>query len=208
MKWQTKARVHGALDRFPFGSAIHYALQRHVIGSLPRKYDPKYLSYLQWHRANIERSAGSLEQATLFEFGAGWDLFYNLALYCYGCNRQVIVDLNRYAKVELINHEIERLNRLPDADFLRRPGQTIRRLEELERFGIDYLAPADARATGLAAGSIHAVISTNTMEHVPFPELEAILNEAHRILRPDGISVCTSRLRRSLLLCGQIDRTL
>lgn len=187
MKWKTKARVHAALDKVPFGGSIYYALQRHIIGSLPRKYDPKYLSYLDWHRANIVKSVGGLENVTLFEFGAGWDLFYNLGLYCYGCNRQVIVDLNRHAKIELINHEIERLKRVDDAGFTRTPNCTITRLEGLADFGIDYRAPADARETGLPEGSIDAVISTNTMEHIPFPDLTAILKEAARILKPGGI---------------------
>ena len=51
---------------------------------------------------------------------------------------------------------------------LRDPGGPIASLEELEaRFGIRYLAPRDARATALPAGSVDFVSSTSTLEHVP-----------------------------------------
>ncbi len=187
MKWQTKAKIHSALDRAPFGSQLYYLLQRRVIGSLPRKYDPKYLSYLEWHRQNITSGPNDLARTTVFEFGVGWDLFYNIALYCYGCDKQILVDLNRFAKIELINHEIDRLSKLDNPGFVRRPPGRIRKLDDLAAMGIDYRAPADARDTGLPPESVDVVISTNTMEHVPFDDLAAILREAHRLLRRNGI---------------------
>jgi SAM-dependent methyltransferase len=57
----------------------------------------------------------------------------------------------------------------------------------LARLGIGYRAPADARATDLADGSIDVVTSTNTLEHVPPEDILSILRECRRILADDGL---------------------
>jgi hypothetical protein len=56
-----------------------------------------------------------------------------------------------------------------------------------ERYGIDYLAPRDARRTGLPAQSIDLIHSTNTMEHIPPADLRLILGECRRLLAPAGL---------------------
>lgn len=187
MEWRVKAKLHAAIDTMPFGNGLYYTIQRRLTKSLPRQHSPKYFEYLDWHARNIQNAVGDWSKATVFEFGVGWDLFYNIALYCYGCNRQILFDLNRFAKVELINHEIDKLSKLDNANLRRRPKGRLSRLEDLVQMGIDYRAPADARRTLLPKCSVDAVISTNTIEHVPFPDLANILREAHRILRPGGI---------------------
>jgi SAM-dependent methyltransferase len=55
------------------------------------------------------------------------------------------------------------------------------------RFGIRYLAPRDARATGLPSASFDLVSSTFTLEHVPARDLAAIFPECARLLRPAGV---------------------
>jgi SAM-dependent methyltransferase len=42
-------------------------------------------------------------------------------------------------------------------------------------------------ATGLPSGSFDLVTSTDTLEHVPKPQLVRLLTECRRLLRPDGI---------------------
>ena len=54
-------------------------------------------------------------------------------------------------------------------------------------YGIEYRAPCDARATGLAADSVDCVTSTSTLEHIDPSDIGGILRECHRILRADGI---------------------
>ena len=51
---------------------------------------------------------------------------------------------------------------------------------------ITYLAPADARASGLPTGSIDAVVTTSTLEHIPRADLVQIFAECHRIVRDGG----------------------
>jgi SAM-dependent methyltransferase len=83
-----------------------------------------------------------------------------------------------------VNGVIEQLNRLATG-IVRRPGTPLQSLAELKtRFGIDYRAPADARASGLPSGSIDCVTSTYTLEHIPPEDLRRILSECHRIVKP------------------------
>jgi SAM-dependent methyltransferase len=97
-------------------------------------------------------------------------------------------------RIELVNVTLRRLRALlPELEreagrALRDPGRAeVGSVRELEaRFGISYHAPRDARATGLEAGSIDFVTSTNTLEHVPTADVVPILAECRRLLREDG----------------------
>ena len=105
------------------------------------------------------------------------------------------MDIRPNLRYELVNVSIERLTRLR-GDLEREAGRRLREpgmssvgsAAELEdRFGIAYLAPCDARATGLDAGSVDFISSTNTLEHIPADDLAPILAECRRLLRPDGV---------------------
>ena len=122
-----------------------------------------------------------------YEFGAGWDLAVPLSFWALGIERQILVDLRPNLRLELVNASIERLSQLGERRELRDPGGPISALYELEpRFGIRYLAPRDARRTGLPTGSVDFVSSTSTLEHVPVDELVPLLAESRRLLRADG----------------------
>jgi len=54
---------------------------------------------------------------------------------------------------------------------------------------IRYLAPGDARQTDLASDSVDVHFSNNVMEHVPSNDLSKILQEARRILKPQGLAL-------------------
>jgi SAM-dependent methyltransferase len=57
----------------------------------------------------------------------------------------------------------------------------------LSRSRIDYFAPADGRATGLEPNSIDLVYSNSVLEHVPREEINGLMEESFRVLRPGGI---------------------
>jgi SAM-dependent methyltransferase len=59
----------------------------------------------------------------------------------------------------------------------------------LRRAGIWYRAPADAAATGLPRASVDALFSNSVFEHVPRQTILALLREAHRVLRPSGVTI-------------------
>jgi SAM-dependent methyltransferase len=202
MRWLAKAALQRGLGLLPQqGERLNYVFQRHALHSLPvgEATLRQKFARAQQHLAAYEKHGPGVPaaKATFFEFGAGWDLAIPLAYALLGVGRQVLVDIRPSARVELVSDTIDAFERLrPQLEetagrSLRSLGGPIASLGELEhRFGFRYLAPCDARDTGLAEGSIDFVSSTDTCEHVPEPDLAAIFAECRRLLRPGGAFSC------------------
>jgi SAM-dependent methyltransferase len=199
MRWVAKAIVQKGLGALPNPERVNYVLQRHVTHSLPapeRTLRRKFRRAVQ-HLKTYERFGPDhpLGEAVFYEFGAGWDLAVPLSFWALGVDRQILVDVRPNLHLSLVNVTLERLARLgPELGQevgreLRIPRSApLRPFAELEeRFGISYLAPCDARRTGLDSGSVDFVSSTSTLEHVPHAELVPLLAESRRLLRAGGI---------------------
>jgi len=198
MNWKYKALLQQVLSTTPEGEWANYLFQRYVTRSLPPS-DAKLaevVAHAREHIAAIKRYRKSpLSEAVFYEFGAGFTLAIPLAFHCHGVNRQVLVDIRPLLRPALVNDVIVRLQRLgadgrcsriPDRGLASRKNQLF--LEQLETYyGIEYLAPFDARDTQLAANSVDCITSTNTLEHIPPADIRAILRECHRILTDDGL---------------------
>src|SRR5436305_403695 len=185
MRWVAKAALQRGLGFLPQGERLNYLFQRHVAHSLPADesvFRSKFSRALQHlHAYEKHGPARPAAEAVFYEFGAGWDLAIPLAYAALGVGRQVLVDIRPSARTELVNDSLASFGRLRGeleeiaGRELRSAGGPITRLEELEdRFGIRYLAPCDARGTGLPAKSIDFVSSTDTCEHIPGVELDQI----------------------------------
>jgi SAM-dependent methyltransferase len=189
MRWIAKALVQGGLSHVPHGDALNYVLQRRVSRSLPVP-DGIFRMHEEEARAHFEalrRHAPALDPgaAVAYEFGAGWDLVGPLTLATLGVGRQILVDIRANVRLELVNDTLRRSSLEPLAS-----------LDELEpRLGIRYLAPRDARATGLPDAAVDMVSSTFTLEHIPEPDIAAILAESARLLRPGGLVSCAIDLK-------------
>jgi SAM-dependent methyltransferase len=186
MRWLAKAALQRGLGFLPRGESLNYLFQKHVAHSLPAEesvFRRKFARAEQHIAAYEEHGPGRpLADAVFYEFGVGWDLAIPLSFAALGVGRQVLVDIRPSARVELVNHSLAQLDQL---------GEPVASLAELEaRFGIEYLAPCDARVTGLPAGSVDFVSSTDVCEHVPADDLAAIFRECHRLLRPRGAFSC------------------
>ena len=117
------------------------------------------------------------------EFGAGSDLLAALLLSAAGATEVLAFDLQPLARVDRINHIIRQLRGKVAGEW-----REIRNLNELEStYRIRYAAPGDARKTGLPDGSVDFFYSTSVMEHIPEPDLNAILRECKRIGSPDAL---------------------
>ena len=180
---------------------MNYVFQRHVLRSLPAGesvFRRKFARAQQHLRAYDEHGPGTrAADAVFYEFGAGWDLAIPLSYAALGVGRQVLVDIRPSVRVELVNDSLMAFERLwgeleAEADGkVRHLGGPIGSPAELEsRFGITYLAPRDARATGLPFESVDFVSSTDTCEHIPEDELPEIFRECFRLLRPGGAFSC------------------
>lgn len=200
MKWIVKALVQRAISYLPDPRRWNYLLQRTITKSLPvsdevfiERFGYAYdrLAFLGRHNTK------PLGELRAFEFGAGWDLAGPIAYYAMGINDQLVVDIRPGLRWELVNNQLEKLRRLGprlEAMYkctLRIPSvSALSSVQELHReLGIRYAAPSDARATGLAAGSIDFISTNSTLEHIAPNELAAIFKESHRILADDGFMV-------------------
>lgn len=200
MRWWVKVAAARLLSALPGGAHLHYALQRFVTRTLPPS-DASIAARLASARGHLEvlrRVAGwGPEGRTFFEFGAGWDLAIPLLYRAAGVPRQILVDLHPLARPWLVAHAVEAVRRLGSAapgpqvlDFTLLPSidpRTPSLVADLRSAGIDYRAPADARATGLDDASVDCVTSTATLEHVPADVIPAIMREMFRILKPGGV---------------------
>jgi SAM-dependent methyltransferase len=196
-KWRLKAQVQRVLSGVPGGNEIYYNLQRHVTHSLPIPDHDLRQSVAMAHRhLEVLRREGKepITSAKFFEFGGGWDLHVPIIFCGSGASDQTVVDLSRLVRVDLVQECLERLSGLLDEEeasaiaALRDGLQGVTDLSAItKRLGITYEAPADARSTGLADGSIDYITSTSTLEHIPPVDISLILKECHRIMRVGGI---------------------
>src|SRR6476620_4658666 len=186
MRWVAKAALQRGLGVLPQGERLNYVFQRHVLHSFPVRdaaYRQKSTRATAHLAAYEEHGPGiPIGEATFYEFGAGWDLAIPLSYALLGVGQQVVIDIRPSARIELEKAA---------GHGLRDLGGPVSSIAELEpRFGIRYLAPCDARATGLPAGSIDFASSTDTCEHIPAPDLARIFAESRRLLRPGGAFSC------------------
>jgi SAM-dependent methyltransferase len=198
VRWLLKAAVQKGVSAIPQPERANYVLQRHVTRSLPvseATFRKRFARALRHFSAFREHAPGRPDGGAVFyEFGTGWGLEIPLAYWCLGVDRQILADVRPNLRLELVNVTLRRLRALlPELEeaagrALRDPerGEVGSVRDLADRFGITYCAPLDARATGLEAGSVDFVSSTNTLEHVPAADLVPILAECRRLLRPDG----------------------
>jgi len=188
MHWQTKARAFRVLSAVPFGTSMHFMLQRHVTHRLPRPEKQVKAIYARADRLLAQyaiHGARAVDASEFFEFGSGRDLAVPLAFSAFGAKRFTTVDIERLAKLDLVRSNATIIARLSGTA---RPAPTT--WSDLERdWRIDYRAPADARATDFGGDTIDCAVSVETLEHIPADDIFEILKETRRILRPGGVAL-------------------
>ena len=184
-------------SHLPAGERVHYFLQRRVTHTFPTGESKfrKIFQHAAQHIHSLERFHWENRKPAIFyEFGAGWDLAIPLSFYSLGVDYQILIDIRKLLNIELVNSTIRMLqdlsgelgiSRIPNRLFALNDGHKwISQLEEL--YGIRYLAPYDARHTGLPDESVDFITSTNTLEHIPGDDILPIFRECRRILKSDG----------------------
>ena len=191
MNWRAKALVQQVLSRVPGGGRLNYLMQTKVTRSLPASPDT-FAEIQQSAETHLHAVCSLLDvsdPSTLrgYEFGAGWHLGVALGLAGLGVGSQTLVDREPLAHPELVRHSLEAMASLqPASERFREALRADEVPEALRALGITYLAPIDARKTALPPGSFDFVTSTSTLEHIPSNELDAVLLECFRLLRPGG----------------------
>ncbi len=214
MHWKVRANLLRCLAAMPGGHRVYVALQR----QFGRFRDPKYIRRKLKRQADLARLAVEhgveLEGAHVMELGTGWVPAMAFGFYLCGAERVSTFDLNRYVRSDALRLVIEQIKveagnediwadlvgieklysrmKLTSASkivwnwFNGLPNQS---LSNFKFINIEYVAPGDARSSGLAAESIDIHCSTNTFEHIPREDLLSILVEARRILIPNGLAI-------------------
>lgn len=179
MNWRLKCLGFKIFQAIPFGGVAYRLAQRIVTG----RYIPNVTqATLGTYSIPVEAFKRIEGARVALEFGAGRGLITPLLLSAAGAKEAYAYDLQRLAHIEQVNAVIAQLADLTAGDW-----QPIVDFAELEqRYGVIYRAPGDARATGLADGSVDLIYSTATMEHIPPDQIREILRECRRILQPEG----------------------
>lgn len=181
MDWKLKSKVFRALSVIPFGSQLHYQLQKHITKQWPRPI-PVLDNLLIAARKIYQESEG--HHGSFLEIGAGRDLAVAVALRLMGVRQVTCIDVSHLARPELIAsaaaHMAKRLGvRVP----------TIRTWHDVEAFGISYLAPTTLERAALQPLSIDCFFSVDTLEHIPPDDLRSVLKAARRTLKSDGLGI-------------------
>ncbi len=176
MNWRLKALAFQVLDKLPGGELLYRLAQRHVTRNHLFEVTDGYLRLHQFHIDQYR----SVHPGRAMEFGAGRHFISPLLLSHAGATEVLVFDVQPLTSPLQINHTIRQLRDRFPGDW-----PEIADLAELEsRYRIRYLAPGDARATGLEAGSVQFFCSTSTLEHIPPDDIRRILSECGRIAAP------------------------
>jgi len=158
---------------------LYRVAQKYVTGSHLFDVTDAYLRSHQFHVAQYQR----VHPGRALEFGGGRHFLSPLLLSNAGATEVLVYDIQRLSSPAQINHTIRQLRG-------RVPGEwpEISDWLDLERiYRIRYLAPGDARNTGLSGASINFVCSTSTLEHISPADIRLILAECSRVAAPDAV---------------------
>jgi SAM-dependent methyltransferase len=204
MNWRIKGMIQKALGGVPGGSRVNDFLQRTVghLRDLDGTIDSKVIDDWAVMAAQMRELGISIRGADLVEIGTGWCPALPFCFALAGTRACHTFDLNRHLSPRLTTRTIERI-RVHLPRIAQVAGEPENEVEEryrtlaaavstedaLQRAGLRYHAPADASRTRLPDKSVDAVFSNSVLEHVPREAILAILQEARRVLKPDGVAI-------------------
>jgi hypothetical protein len=192
MDWRVKAVAYRELSTMPFGRNLYWLAQKYVTHALPRRLAPT-TETAHWFVRRLDDFKklykGAIGDARYLEFGAGWDLYSNVANWCLGFNCQKVVDVNKWATKEQVNHSIQHLMSDPVIGAVRQPSRLLQSRDWLSElageYGIEYVAPCDV--TTLPDSSVDLVSSISVLEHIPAAALPSIASALRKVCKVGGV---------------------
>ena len=117
--WQAKAALQQIFSHLPSGHRVNYVFQRRVTHGLPVSDDSlrSSIATVEQHmRGLTEHTKTPISEGRFFEFGGGWDLHVPQALYCFGVEHQLVVDIRPLLHQDLVFDIRDRLQTI-DVDL-------------------------------------------------------------------------------------------
>jgi len=144
-------------------------------------------------------SQPSFEGRTCLELGCGWVLTHSLVFHLLGAEVVIATDVTRQADPAAAKRAVQTsvgsvirdiLSPFADHERLRDRMDHLLAWQDfsfggLERLGIHYVAPLDLARRRIGAVS-DFVYSNSVLEHVPLPDVDALLSNVLADLSPDG----------------------
>lgn len=204
MDWRIKAVIQGMLSLTPGGTAANDWLQRQTGGrkNIDGHIRAKVRNDWLVHMRHLDQLGIDLRGQHMVEVGTGWLPVMPLCFALAGVGRCYTMDLRRHLSPQAVLLTVQYLAPYlaeiaqasgQDEQAVRARWQAWSRLSDgeavLKDAGVSYMAPADATACGLDAGSVDMVFSNSVLEHVPASVLDALMVETHRILKPGGLAL-------------------
>ena len=199
LNFKYKAYIQNVFSSVPQGERFNYFFQKHITHSLPIsdvEFSEK-IETVKLHYNNFKKYCGDKnpKSCKYYEFGSGFDMVIPIGISLIGFGNLTCIDIRELVFPDLINDSIKRFYGFKD-----KFGEKVKVLKDIpsvdrknyreilwEYFNIKYIAPLDARKTGIENNSIDFILSNATMEHIPGNDLPDIMKECFRILKPGGV---------------------
>ncbi len=206
MHWKIKSKIQNIISLFPtpVSYATYYFVQRHFGGLRTVKPVPTLEAGVEtW--AEILALGYEPKGKVFFEVGTGRLAIIPVAMWLMGAKKVVTIDLNPYMKAEVTQAFLSYMSAYPE-----QVKQIFGALLDITRFNallelakkptfslsgflnccqIEYIAPGDAAASGLADNCIDFHISHNVLEHIPPDVLKQVFLEGNRIIADGGLFI-------------------
>lgn len=151
----------------------------------------------------LKEAGHEVKGGRILEVGTGHNVNVPMGLWLCGAGEIVTVDLNKYLSDALVTETLEFVRENPEEvakafGSLSEDDVFQERLRQLIGFqggmkqllglaNIKYFSPADAGRLGFPDASFDFHISHAVFEHIPPEIITAILKEARRLLKPQGL---------------------
>jgi SAM-dependent methyltransferase len=203
MNWTTKAFIQRTFSSSAVGRWIYYRGQ-FCVGSLRNFTVTEKVQQGSRLLDALSKSKVSIVGLRTVEIGTGWAPVVPLLFWLHGQKECDTYDKSNLLSASLALKSAKQIINLPIGESIpfheksrtevEQRKQTLGKLVEemvsghdiLKFCNIRYHAPAAAANTDLATESVDIVYSNTVLEHIPPQELNRLISEAHRILRPGG----------------------
>ena len=175
--WKLKSKIFYLVELLSLDYFLKF-IQKYIT---KRSYNLSITNAIKFHQNNIIDN--NLKNETLMEIGAGRSMFQNIYLSNF-VNKQILIDKYYLLDFNFVNYSINYFSR---NGIKLKNEEKIIGIDDLEKFGIYYKAPADLYDMELESESINIFISTNTLEHIPKFELTKLFKEMFRLLKKNGL---------------------